>query len=202
MPKKTTSSNKVFTTLGASNHITEERAAHDYYATDPKALEMLLGMEKFSEHVWECACGGGHLCEVLKKHGHDVKATDIVDRGYGGVEIKDFLEITRDEVVAEQQRDIITNPPYGIATECVQHALEVSNPDVKIAMLLRLQFLEGKARKALFAQFPPKKVYVSSSRLLCGKNGEFDSKESSAIAYAWFVWEKGYQGEPTLAWFN
>ena len=56
----------------------------DYYATDPKALELLLELEEFSDNVWECACGGGHLCEVLKAHGHNVKASDLVNRGYYG----------------------------------------------------------------------------------------------------------------------
>ena len=40
--------NKVFTTLGASNHSQKEREQNDYYATDPRALELLLALEKFS----------------------------------------------------------------------------------------------------------------------------------------------------------
>lgn len=38
----------VFSTLGASNHVADERAANDYYATDPRAVEMLLQMETFA----------------------------------------------------------------------------------------------------------------------------------------------------------
>ena len=41
-------SKKVFTTLGSSNHVPEEREAFDYYATDPRAVEMLLELEQFS----------------------------------------------------------------------------------------------------------------------------------------------------------
>jgi len=51
-------SKKVFTTLGSSNHVPEEREAFDYYATDPKAVEMLLELEQFSPVIWEPACGG------------------------------------------------------------------------------------------------------------------------------------------------
>ena len=202
MSKKNQSSNKVFTTLGASNHVAEERADKDYYATDPKALELLLEVEDFSKNVWECACGGGHLCDVLKKQGHNVKATDIVDRGCDGVQIKDFLSITKEELNSEVQRDIITNPPYVLAKEFVQHALDISNNGAKIAMFLKLQFLEGQARRDLFATYPPKKVYVSSSRLMCAKNGNFDGASSSAVAYAWFIWEKGYDGATIIEWFN
>lgn len=69
-------------------------------------------------------------------------------------------------------------------------------------MFLKLQFLEGKVRKELFNIYSPKKIYVSSSRLNCAKNGEFEKSPSSAIAYAWFVWEKGYEGQTIVKWFN
>ena len=52
-------SKKVFTTLGSSNHVPEEREAFDYYATDPRAVEMLLELEQFSPVIWEPACGEG-----------------------------------------------------------------------------------------------------------------------------------------------
>ena len=45
-------------------------------------------------------------------------------------------------------------------------------------------------------------AYVASSRLLCAKNGNFDKVESSAVAYAWFIWEKGYCGDTVIKWFN
>ena len=74
---------KIFTPLGASNHSLTDREDNDFYATDPRALELLLELEEFDPFVWECACGKGHLSEVLKKHGHIVKSTDLIDRGYG-----------------------------------------------------------------------------------------------------------------------
>ena len=60
----------------------------------------------------------------------------------------------------------------------------------------------GKERRKIFDKFPPKKVYVSSSRIKCAKNGNFDELDGSAMSYAWFVWEKGFKGKPTLEWFN
>lgn len=54
----------------------------------------------------------------------------------------------------------------------------------------------------LFEKYPPKTVWVSSGRLACAKNGEFGGYSASAVAYAWFVWEKGYSGETKLKWFN
>lgn len=197
--------NSIYKTLGASNHTDKERENNDYYATEPRAIELLLELEDFSPYVWECACGGGHLSEVLKKHGYKVKSSDIIDRGYPETEIIDFLNVNKEDIKNDFSRDIITNPPYKYAKEFVKHALEISMDSTKIAMFLKVQFLEGKARKTLFEKYPPKKIYVSSSRLLCAKNGEFQKMRDgggSAVAYAWFIWEKGYTGNTIVRWFN
>lgn len=194
--------NSIYKVLGASNHTDKERETHDFYATEPKALELLLELETFSPNVWECACGQGHLSEVLKNHGYKVKSSDIVDRGYPGTEVIDFLKASKDDVKLDAPRDIITNPPYKYAKEFVRHALDVSMDGTKVAMFLKVQFLEGKARKELFVKYPPKTIYVSSSRLICAMNGEFEKYPSSAVAYAWFVWEKGYKGNTIVRWFN
>lgn len=195
-------SNSIYKTLGASNHTDKEREQHDYYATEPKALELLLQLEAFSPYVWECACGEGHLSEVLKEHGYKVKSSDIIDRGYPGTEVIDFLKVRKDDIKNDYSRDIITNPPYKYAKEFIEKALDISMDGTKIAMFLKVQFLEGKARRELFEKHPPKRIYVASSRLLCAKNGEFEKDSSRAVAYAWFIWEKGYKGEPVVRWFN
>lgn len=57
----------VYTTLGASNHTEKERQSEDYYATEPKAVELLLEVEQFSPVIWECAVGGVTWHECLKK---------------------------------------------------------------------------------------------------------------------------------------
>lgn len=197
--------NSIYTTLGASNHTDKEREQNDYYATEPKALELLLPFETFSPYVWECACGEGHLSEVLKAHGYKVKSSDIIDRGYPATEVIDFLKVNKADIKNDVSRDIITNPPYKYAKEFVEKALEISMDGTKIAMFLKVQFLEGKARRELFEKHPPKRIYVASSRLLCAKNGEFEKMKKgggSAVAYGWFIWEKGYKGEPVVRWFN
>lgn len=197
--------NSIYKTLGASNHTDKEREQHDYYATEPKALELLLQLETFFPYIWECACGGGHLSEVLKEHGYKVKSSDIIDRDYPGTEVMDFLKVRKEDIKNDFSRDIITNPPYKYAKEFIEKALDISMDGTKIAMFLKVQFLEGKARRELFEKHPPKRIYVASSRLLCAKNGEFEKMKQgggSAVAYAWFIWEKGYKGEPIVRWFN
>ncbi len=190
--------NSVYKIIGASNHSNESRADDDYYATDPKAVEELLKREKFSEYVWEPCCGGGHISKVLAAHDYDVLSSDIVDRGYPNTYVADFLSVAPS--VEWISRDIITNPPYKRAKEFIEKALEISMDSTKIAMFLKVTFLEGKARRELFDKAPPKYVYVFSGRVNCAKNGDFSKTESSAVAYAWFVWEKGFKGEPKIRW--
>ena len=192
----------IYMTLGASNHTDKERETNDYYATEPAAVELLLELEKFSHLIWEPACGEGHISEVLEKHGYDVRSTDLIYRGYGDKETLDFLKVKRSDFT---DFDVITNPPYKYGMEFVEKALAVVGEGHKVAMFLKLQFLEGKNRGKLFSKYPPKTVYVSRSRLLCAKNADFDGMRAgggSAVAYCWFVWEKGYTGNTIIKWFN
>jgi hypothetical protein len=60
-------SKTVFTTLGASSHSKDEREQHDYYATDPKAVKMLLELETFNKNILEPCCGGGAYIRSFKR---------------------------------------------------------------------------------------------------------------------------------------
>ena len=192
-------SKSLFSTLGASNHSVEERANEDYYCTPPQAVEDLLKREKFNHYILEPAVGGGMIADVLKSHGHEVQSMDIIDRGYEGTEVRDFLYTTKENL--RFSPDIITNPPYAMAKEFVEHALDISMDSVKVAMFLKIQFLETKKRYEMFKKYPPKKIYVYVNRIACGKNGILGT-ESSAVCYAWFVWEKGYKGLPQVDWIE
>lgn len=189
----------IYATLGASNHTDKEREEHDYYATESKAVDVLLNKATLSHNLWECACGAGDLSKRLSDFGYNVKSTDLVYRGFGvgGV---DFLKCSE-----PFDGDIITNPPYKYAREFVEHALELIPTGHKVFMFLKLQFLEGKARRALFDTGQLKTLYVSSSRILCAKNGEFDKMREgggSAVAYGWYEFEKDYNGATTIQWIN
>ena len=111
--------------------------------------------------------------------------------------MRDFLSTN-----AENYSDIVTNPPYKFAKEFAEHALDISREGVKVAMFLKLTFLEGAKRKELFDRYPPKAIYVFRNRIDCWKNGEKPDKPARAVCYAWFVWEKGYRGEPAIRWID
>ena len=186
----------VFKTIGASNHCDHDRQAEDYYATEPLATDWLCKLEEFKSPILEPSCGEGHISKRLAAHGYDVVSRDLVDRGFG--EVADFLCAD----IENWEGDIVTNPPYSFAYEFVERALSMVQTGRKVAMFLKLTFLEGKRRASLFRDNPPRRVWVSSSRLKCAMNGDFDSVGGSATAYAWFVWEKGYKGHPEIHWFN
>ena len=189
----------VFVTLGASNHTDKEREPNDFYATDPIAVDKLVGSIGFIPSVvWECACGTGCLSERLKQYCHGVVSTDVIDRGYG--QVQDFL-------LAKEMPSgcscIITNPPYKLATEFILHALSLLPDGGRCIMFLKTTFLEGEKRhRLLFSKYPPQRILQFSKRVLCAKNAEFQKmcKVGSAVSYAWFVWEKGYKGETTITW--
>lgn len=187
--------NKVFTTLGASNHVGFDRQISDFYATDPKSLITLLETGiKLNHKIWEPCCGQGHLSEVLKANGYEVKSTDLVDRGYGTGDVDFLYEYEK------WDGDILTNPPYGIAQKIVEHALDLILEGNKVVMFLKLTFLEGKSRRKMFDENPPKNIYVFSERQVCAMNGDFTQCDGSAVCYAWFEWIKGYKGKPEITW--
>lgn len=200
--KDWTNRNSTFVQLGASNHTKKEREENDFYATDPHALEIFLDkLEqdniKLHDSIWECACGKGHLSEVLIHKGYNVYATDKIARGYGNEKL-DFL---KENLVEDNLKsDILTNPPYKHAEKFIEKALSIQEKGYYTIMFLKIQFLEGQARKKLFEKYPPKYVYVNSKRQLCAMNGEFEKYNATAICYCWFVWEKGWKGEPVIRW--
>lgn len=195
----------VFATLGASNHSKQERETMDYYATEPKAIDLLASKFDIPHRVWECACGGGSLSERLKERGHEVISTDIIDRGYEGFNGEcDFLSRLFHPKI-EGDYAIVTNPPYKFVTEFVLTALDVLPDGCYLCLFLKTTALESRGRwEKIYRQTPPRYVFQCIDRILCAKNAEFEDARKNlgagAQAYAWFVWQKGWKGQTTLDW--
>lgn len=191
----------VYRTIGASSHSEKERETNDYYATDPYAIDVLINDAgaNLAPNIWEVSCGEGHLSKRLEEYGYNVKSTDLIYRGYGVGGI-DFLTCND-----KFDGDILTNPPYKFAQEFVKHSLELIPDGRKVFMFLKLTFLEGKKRRKLFDLGCFKTLYVSTKRILCAKNGDFEGMKAgggSAVAYGWYEFEKGYCGNPMIKWIN
>jgi len=157
----------------------------DFYETPVWATEKLLEKETFGEEIWEPACGHCAISKVCEKRGYKVLSTDLItERDF-------FFEPVRG-------LDIITNPPFNKAEEFVRQALRVGGK--KVAMFLKLTFLESESRYHLFQSTQLKAVYVFCKRVNLYLNGEKPPVNSGTIAFAWFVWDKEYIGEPVIRW--
>lgn len=220
----------VFATLGASNHSKQERETMDYYATEPKAIDLLASKFDIPHRVWECACGGGSLSQRLKERGHEVISTDIIDRGYEGFDGEcDFLSRLFHPTI-EGDYAIVTNPPYKFVTELANRlppsrlsilragsrlpsllrrfvltALDVLPDGCYLCLFLKTTALESRGRwEKIYKTTPPRYVFQCIDRILCAKNAAFEDARKNlgagAQAYAWFVWQKGYKGSTTLDW--
>jgi hypothetical protein len=171
------------------------RQKDDFYATPPAATEALLSAESLVGDIWEPACGNGAISKVLDAAGHRVVSSDLVDRGYG--------ETGHDFLMEWQPRapNIVTNPPFKLSTRFVIKALELTTG--KVAMLLKVGFLEGIERTTVFDAAPFARLWVFRRRQTFLRNGDEAILMNGAggmIAYGWFVWEHGYTGKPTLGW--
>jgi len=175
----------------------KEREKNDFYPTPPEAVEPLFKREKFEGRVWECASGDGSMSKVIEKYNKCISSDLRTDDEVYGLKGKDFLNTK----TATPIENIITNPPYKLAIEFVQRAKKLATK--KVALLLKLVFLEGINRYEMFQdkKFPLKKIYVFCRRVKIYKKG-IKTKNSGLIAYAWFVWDKDYKGEPTIGWIN
>lgn len=176
----------------------KKRAEADFYPTPESTTRALLDREKFEGTIWECASGDGSMskvientCGKLKVFSSDIRDDDTIY----GTKKTDFLEVAS----LNSQDNIITNPPYRYAKEFVLKAKKCATK--KVAMLLKLVFLESSGRYEMFKdkEFPLKKVYVFCKRQKIYANGII-GKNSGLIAYAWFVWDKNHKGEPAIEW--
>lgn len=184
------------TVCGVGSHSHEDRG-DDFYKTHRVAVDSLLAIEKkwLRGKVWEPGCGDGAIVNVMRAKGFSVFASDIVDRGCPRSLIQDFL------APSKRTADVIVmNPPYLLAQEFVDTALERAP---KVAALLRLPFLESGKRKTWFESGPLARVWISARRLPMMHRGGWQGKKAgSAVAHGWFIWDKRHSGAPEIRWFD
>lgn len=155
------------------------RVENDFYATNPKAVEMLLSNSEFLKWFWkdynngsdiellEHCVGQGHIIQGIKSYYNNKNlpihftCLDIVDRGYDNVIVQDFMSYNTDK----RFDCIMTNPPYEIAMEFAQKGMELLKPNGKMCMFLKIQFLEGRKRREFFNKYPPRYIYVFEKRM-------------------------------------
>ena len=176
-----------------TNRRSVELSGPDFYPTPKWGTLALLENLKFSGEILEPCCGDGAMSEILIEAGYTVKSSDIADRGYG--KVRDFLSVT------ETQDNIVTNPPFNIAAELINHALKITAG--KACFLLRTAFLESRRRYEMFFQpQPPCTVLVFSERLSMYPKGA-TVKGGGTTSYSWFIWDmKSETKETHIKWIK
>ena len=125
------------------------------------------------------------MVAALRQAGFDVVGSDIIQ----GV---DFIGQAPETGV----RSIITDPPYALAQEFIERALQFD--DIRIvAMLLRTDFDHAASRARLFADcamFAKKVVLTKRIRWF------EDSVGSPSFNHFWMIWDRRHCGPPILAY--
>ena len=171
----------------------------DRYDTAPPAVHALLTVEKLPHRIWEPASGKGNIVKVLRAAGHHVIASDIKKRGCPDSTLCDYLDPDPPRPACDA---VLTNPPYSRAAEFITSALDDAP---LVIMLLRLNFLEGGTPKTEAGRERARildklsRVHVFANRLpMMHRAGWKGPKASSAIAFAWYVWDRDHKGPTTI----
>lgn len=169
----------------------EYRHKSDFYQTPYNITRRLLEAENFKGSILEPSAGGGAITAVLHEAGYkDITAYDLV------IDDKDFLDETA------KFDNIITNPPFSLASEFILKAHEIARD--KIALLLPLSYLHGKARHdEIYSLKTLQKVYVFTRYPMLSRYIRLDGKyETGMMVYAWYVFSPNFKGDPIIKWLD
>lgn len=171
----------------------------DYYKTPVEQIELFL--REFLRHEPSALdgaildpCAGGcpqttmSYPEALEGIGIEPSVVDTIDiRQDSRARVKDdyLLQDTAGRFDA-----IITNPPFRLALKVIEKALQDVKDGGWVVMLLRLNFLEGRLRKAFWDKQMPRYIFVHHQRMSFTADGRTDS-----VAYAHYCWQKGVKPE-------
>ena len=185
-----------------------QRNADDYYVTPHWLIEdflaafaennMLVCSPDESPRVLDPSAGGCDKYEmsyptVLEKEGFTVESWDIREDSRANLKGVNFLNVP--SALLPKYNMIITNPPFNVAQEFTEHALEMVKEGGLVIMLQRLNWLGSQKRKPMWQKLPLAAVYVHSKRP--GFDPLKPSKTDST-EYAHFVFCKGYEQAPEL----
>jgi hypothetical protein len=84
-----------------------------------------------------------------------------------------------------------------IKNNMLSEFLRISNK--KVILLLNIYFLSSKSRKQLLETSHLRHLYIHSDRVTMFPFGQEVPKNGGTKMFAWFVWDKEYDGEPTFS---
>jgi hypothetical protein len=169
-----------------------ERACNDLYIERPWCSERLFAVEQFPGTAWDCCCGTGTIPRSALAAGLSICASDIADHGYGE-RPWDFLT---EPALRTPSFSVVTNPPYALAREIVERALELGA--IKVAFL----FPTARVHAAHWLEpLPVAHQYFLTPRpsvppITAKKVG------GGSVDFSWLVIDQGHKGPPTWGWLH
>lgn len=174
-----------------------ERHADDWYVEPRWVSQRLFQVELFPGGVWDPACGGGNIVKEARAAGLEAVGSDKVIR-FTHAHKWDFLVSGR-----ASHPNIVCNPPFGIATQFIEHALSLD--PWKVAMLLPSNWVQGDKRSRWLQSTPLKTIYFITPRpsMPPGDFLEAGGKAGGGTTdFAWFIWERGHRYAPMVSWLR
>ena len=179
----------------------EDRNVRDCYLTPISMIRQFLDIEKFDKDKTFLECCSNkekHLEKVLNEYNYkNVDSNVYEDDGI------DFLKWNENN----KYDYIVSNTPYKNANDFIRKCMKVCNE--KFALLYPLDYCNGIGRfnnvynNELGFKLSKMYVYVRKSflteKFIDGK-GEY--YKTGMSCYAWFMFEKGYEGETQMKWIN
>ena len=159
----------------------------DLYETPPCAVRALLAVEPVPLTCWEPTCGPGAIVKILRNSGRAVIATDLND--WGCPDSKAGIDFLMEREAPASVPAIVTNPPFSLAEEFVEHAIKLAH---EVYILLRLAFLEGMRWKKKCFENHLASQWVFAPRLpFMHRHGYEGPKNSnSGMPFAWYVFHR------------
>lgn len=179
---------------------TQAERGHDLYQTHEVASQALLKHERLPHMIWEGSCGPGRLARVLRRAGHEVIATDLIDYNSPDQDASGFDFLQQTDVPVHGIDATVQNPPFSKAAFFVKKAIEICPMNY---MLLPLSFLEagteksaaGRARLEVLDTGYLARVLVFRNRLpMMHREGWEGPKSTNPTAYAWFIFSWYHRG--------
>lgn len=171
-----------------------EREEHEHYVEPEWCSRRLFQVEKFDGTIDEPCCGFGRIAESAKHAGYRVRARDIVDRGYPGCEVQDFL------TCGDTMDNVVANPPFDIFQQFAERALRTASR--KVAMIWLVRTLPA-AR--WLRQTPLSKIYLLTPRPSMPPGHVIARGEKPGGGkqdFCWLVWDKDHDGPASIEWLH
>jgi hypothetical protein len=172
------------------------RDPNDWYLEPHWTSARLFAVEDFNrDHVLLDPCTGtGRIAEAAKRSGYRVVTADIVDRGYPGCRVQNFLDR------ASAPPSVVGNPPFNAVERFARHAFAIGAEKVALvfptARLNAARWICELSLRRIFLlsprpSMPPGDVVLNGGKVGGGKTD-----------FCWLIFERGYAGYPELQWLH